>query len=105
VSGLHTNTESAEAREAAYRLFLMPSDSQESLLSDLLLCRRELAKTCGFETYAHRALKASTVENPEVVKEFIDELNNELRPRADQDFRLMEKLKVICLYPFTNLGL
>ncbi|TMW45359.1 hypothetical protein DOY81_009559 [Sarcophaga bullata] len=93
VSGLYTNSENPQAREAAYRLFLYPSERQEELLSDLLKCRHVLAKTCGFETYAHRALNASTVEHPQMVKEFIDELSNELRPRADADFRLMEKMK------------
>ncbi|TMW41274.1 hypothetical protein DOY81_013646, partial [Sarcophaga bullata] len=49
-----------QAREAAYRLFLYPSERQEELLSDLLKCRHVLAQNCGFETYAHRALNAST---------------------------------------------
>lgn len=93
VSGLYTNSENPQAREAAYRLFLYPSERQEELLRDLLKCRHVLAKTCGFETYAHRALNASTVEHPQMVKEFIDVLSNELRPRADADFRLMEKIK------------
>ena len=93
VSGLYTNSENPQAREAAYRLFLYPSERQEELLSDLLKCRHVLARTCGFETYAHRALNASTVEHPQMVKEFIDVLSNELRPRADADFRLMEKMK------------
>lgn len=93
VSGLYTNASSAQAREAAYRLFLYPTARQEELLSDLLKCRDALAKTCGFNTYAHRALNASTVECPEMVREFIDVLTKDLRPRADNDFCIMEKMK------------
>lgn len=75
-------------------MFLYPSESQEQLLSDLLKCRDQLARTCGFKTYAHRALNASTVEHPQMVREFIDELSKDLRPRAEADFRTMEKMKV-----------
>ncbi|EDW49534.1 mitochondrial intermediate peptidase [Drosophila sechellia] len=93
ITGLCTNAENVQMREAAYRLYLQPSKSQEDLLRDLLLCRHELARSCGFDTYAHRALKGSTMENPEVVREFIDELSEKLRPRADSDFALMSQMK------------
>lgn len=93
ISGLYTNSTNGQAREAAYRLFLYPTNRQEELLSDLLKCRHSLAKTCGFNTYAHRALKSSTAESPEMVQQFIDELTSQLRPRAEADFHLMEKIK------------
>uniref|UniRef100_T1P7J4 Peptidase family M3 n=1 Tax=Musca domestica TaxID=7370 RepID=T1P7J4_MUSDO len=93
VSGLYTNSNNGMAREAAYKLYLYPSERQEELLTDLLKCRHALGKICGFQTYAHRALNSSTVESPEMVKEFIDELTRELRPRADADFRIMEEMK------------
>lgn len=80
-------------REAAYRLYLQPSESQEELLRDLLLCRYELARSCGFETYAHRALNGSTMERPEVVRNFINELSEKLRSRADADFAIMTQMK------------
>lgn len=93
ISGLYTNSNNAQAREAAYRLFLYPGAHQEEFLSDLLKCRHALAKTCGFKTYAHRALKASTVETPQMVKRFIDVLTNELWARAEADFEQMQQMK------------
>ncbi|XP_033233751.1 mitochondrial intermediate peptidase [Drosophila pseudoobscura] len=93
ITGLCTNAENVQMREAAYRLYLQPSETQEELLRDLLLCRHELAKSCGFETYAHRALNASTMERPELVHEFIDQLSDQLRPRAEADFALMTQMK------------
>uniref|UniRef100_A0A1A9WMX6 Peptidase M3A/M3B catalytic domain-containing protein n=1 Tax=Glossina brevipalpis TaxID=37001 RepID=A0A1A9WMX6_9MUSC len=93
VSGLYTSSTNPQAREAAYRVFLYPSEKQEELLSDMIKCRHALARTCGFETYAHRALKASTVEKPEMVTDFIDVLTKELKPRAEKDFRTMENMK------------
>ncbi|XP_050743531.1 mitochondrial intermediate peptidase isoform X2 [Drosophila biarmipes] len=93
VTGLCTNAESVQMREAAYRLYLLPTDSQEDLLRDLLLCRHELACSCGFDTYAHRALNGSTMEGPEIVREFIDQLSEKLRPRADADFARMTQMK------------
>lgn len=73
VSGLYADSSNNLAREAAYRLFLFPDQQQEQLLSELLKSRHELATTCGFKTYAHRALKASTVETPEMVNEFLQD--------------------------------
>ncbi|KAH8241996.1 hypothetical protein KR026_007496 [Drosophila bipectinata] len=93
ITGLCTNAENVRMREAAYRLYLQPFETQESLLRDLLLCRYELARSCGFETYAHRALNGSTMERPERVQEFIDVLSEKLRPRADADFALMSEMK------------
>ncbi|XP_041673983.1 mitochondrial intermediate peptidase isoform X1 [Drosophila eugracilis] len=93
VSGLCSNAENVNMREAAYRLYLHPSENQEELLRHLLLCRHELARSCGFDTYAHRALKGSTMETPEVVREFIDDLSEKLRPRADADFAQMTQMK------------
>ncbi|XP_065084685.1 mitochondrial intermediate peptidase [Ochlerotatus camptorhynchus] len=93
VSGLYADSSNNMAREAAYRLFLYPDQHQEQLLSELLKSRHELAAACGFKTYAHRALKASTVETPEMVNEFLQTLNEELKPRAERDFGLMKKMK------------
>ncbi|KAH8234093.1 hypothetical protein KR038_001299 [Drosophila bunnanda] len=93
ITGLCTNAENEQMREAAYRLYLQPSASQEELLRDLLLCRHELARSCGFETYAHRALNGSTMETPEVVRKFIDELSEKLRSRAQADFAIMTEMK------------
>ncbi|XP_055608421.1 mitochondrial intermediate peptidase [Uranotaenia lowii] len=93
VSGLYADSSNNMVREAAYRLFLFPDQEQEQLLVELLTGRHQLARTCGFETYAHRALKASTVETPEMVNEFLCTLNEQLRPRAEKDFALMQKMK------------
>ncbi|KFB36577.1 hypothetical protein ZHAS_00003770 [Anopheles sinensis] len=93
VSGLYADSANSMAREAAYRLFLYPDAQQEHLLSEMLKSRHELATICGFPTYAHRALKASTVETPEMVGQFLDELNEQLRPRAAKDFVVMQQMK------------
>lgn len=48
---------------------------------------------CGFPTYAHRALKSSTMESPDNVMEFLDHLSDKIRPKAEADFRIMTKMK------------
>ncbi|EAA04703.3 AGAP007728-PA [Anopheles gambiae str. PEST] len=93
VSGLYADSANSVARESAYRLFLYPDEQQERLLAEMLKCRNELATVCGFPTYAHRALKASTVETPEMVDMFLDSLNEQLQPRAANDFAIMQKMK------------
>ena len=52
-----------------------------------------MAKLCGFSSYAHRAVKGSTVERPEVIYEFLNILNNNLKHKAMQDFNEMQKMK------------
>lgn len=93
VQGLYTDSSNAIAREAAYKIFLFPDAQQEHLLRELLNDRHELAEICGFPSYAHRAVRGSTVEKPEVVCDFLNILSNELRDRASNDFRIMQGMK------------
>ena len=93
VQGLYVDSSNYLVREAAYRVFLYPDEEQEYLLQELLNSRYNLAKLCGFPSYAHRAVKGSTVETPEVVHEFLDILNKNIKSKAQQDFKEMQKMK------------
>lgn len=93
VSGLYADSSNPLIREIAYRIFLHPDQHQDYLLTQLLQCRDQLAKTCNFNTYAERALKSSTMETPGEVMQFLDTLSRELRPRADVDFEAMNLMK------------
>ncbi|XP_017881239.1 mitochondrial intermediate peptidase [Ceratina calcarata] len=93
VSGLYADSPNYLVREIAYRAFLHPNEEQENLLQELLNSRHILAKLCGFPSYAHRAVKGSTVETPEVVCEFLNILNDNLKPKAMIDFNEMQKMK------------
>ncbi|XP_071860497.1 mitochondrial intermediate peptidase [Bombus fervidus] len=93
VQGLYVDSPNNLVRETAYRIFLYPDEEQEYLLQELLNSRHILAKLCGFSSYAHRAVKGSTVERPEVIYEFLNILNNNLKHRAMQDFNEMQKMK------------
>ncbi|XP_046734920.1 mitochondrial intermediate peptidase [Diprion similis] len=93
VQGLYTDSSNATAREAAYKIFLYPDSQQEHLLRDLLNDRHDLAEICGFPSYAHRAVRGSTVEKPEVVYEFLNILSDQLKHRAHNDFQIMQQMK------------
>ncbi|EFN66772.1 Mitochondrial intermediate peptidase [Camponotus floridanus] len=93
VQGFYTDSSNTAVREAAYKLFLFPDKEQDYLLHELLSSRHLLAEFCGFPSYAHRAVKGSTVESPVVVKEFLDILNHNLQSKAAQDFQEMQKMK------------
>lgn len=54
VQGLYVDSSNYLVREAAYRVFLYPDEEQEYLLQELLNSRYNLAKLCGFSSYAHR---------------------------------------------------
>lgn len=93
VPGLYADSPNYLVREIAYRAFLQRDEEQENLLQELLNSRHILAKLCGFPSYAHRAVKGSTVETPEVVCEFLNILNDNLKPKAMIDFKEMQKMK------------
>nr|CAG4646103.1 EOG090X02LQ [Macrothrix elegans] len=93
INGLYSDASSEIAREAAYKIFLYPSEEQEILLVKLLRARQELARLCGFTTFAHRALRGSLAENPETVVEFLDLLTVNLKSRASTDYNQMRGMK------------
>ncbi|KAM3967653.1 LOW QUALITY PROTEIN: mitochondrial intermediate peptidase [Aphomia sociella] len=93
VSGVYAECSEAAAREAAYRLYLAPHEQQERLLSATLQARHQLASVCGFDCYADRAIKASTMETAPNVRQFLDILSDNLHDRAKMDFDAMLKMK------------
>ncbi|KAK3926696.1 Mitochondrial intermediate peptidase [Frankliniella fusca] len=95
VAGLYGDSPNCAAREWAYRVFLFPDEQQEVLLKELLSARHELAVTCGFPSYAHRAVKGSTVEKPEVVNDFLHILAEKLRPHSEKDLEVMRSMKKV----------
>ena len=93
VSNLHAESSNELMRETAYRFFLAPDQTQDDILTNLLRCRLRLAQICGFESYADRAVKGSIAGSPDVVKEFLDILNERVRPLAENDYKQMLSLK------------
>lgn len=94
LKSLHADSENEEVREAGYRLFLQPDANQDETLTKLLDCRLGLARLCGFPSYAHRAVKGSITGTPEVVVEFLDILNDQLKDLANRDYQQMLSLKL-----------
>ncbi|RZF48341.1 hypothetical protein LSTR_LSTR010304 [Laodelphax striatellus] len=95
ISGLCSELPNEVAREAAFKIFLYPVAEQEELLTEILEARYKLAQLCGFQSYAHRALKLSLAETPENVRDFLNLLSKELRPRAENEFNVMMKMKEV----------
>lgn len=64
-------------REAAYRVYHYPMESQARLLDALILNRHKLATLAGFPSFAHRALKGTLAETPGkfLIKSVINEGN------------------------------
>ncbi|XP_039758987.1 mitochondrial intermediate peptidase [Pararge aegeria] len=93
VSGVYAECGEAAAREAAYRLYLAPDARQEQLLCATLRARHQLADLCGFQCYADRAIKASTMETSSNVRQFLDILSDNLHDRANIDFEAMTEMK------------
>lgn len=93
IQSLHAGNDNELVRETAYKLYLKPDETQDDILTNLLRCRLRLAQLCGFESYAHRAVKGSIAGAPEVVDEFLNILNEGVREYANQDYSQMLALK------------
>ncbi|XP_011505005.1 PREDICTED: mitochondrial intermediate peptidase [Ceratosolen solmsi marchali] len=93
VNGLNTESSNPLVRQAAYKIFLYPDEKQENLLQNLLNARHELAQICDFPTYAHRAVRGSTVQNPQFIYKFLNLMNNRLQDRAKKDYNELQKIK------------
>ncbi|KAL7306349.1 hypothetical protein TKK_0001774 [Trichogramma kaykai] len=93
VSGINTESPDTRVREAAYKIFLYPNEKQEKLLHEMLNSRHYLAQICGFPTYAHRAVRGSTMQTTEAVYDFLNLMNAELQERAQNDLVELQKIK------------
>lgn len=93
INGLHADSDNELIRETAYKLYLQSEKTQDDILTNLLRCRLKLAQLCGFDSYAHRAVKGSIAGSPSVVRDFLDVLNDRIRGLADQDYEQMLQLK------------
>lgn len=93
ISGLHNDANDAHLREFAFKQFLRYEDHQEQLLLELIYSRLKLSRTCGFQSFAHRAINGSIADTPEVVWELINSVNSMVRSKSEKDFEEMHALK------------
>lgn len=61
INGLFTDAVDEIAREAAYKIYLYPSEEQEESLVKLLQARHQLARLCGFPSYPKRFFGLPTI--------------------------------------------
>ena len=93
ISGLQNESNDSQLREISFNQFLQYDDHQEQLLLELIYSRLKLAKICGFNSFAHRAINGSIAGSPELVRNLIDTVNNLIRHKSEKDFNYMLKLK------------
>lgn len=94
VTGLFSDHHNELVREAAYKIYLYPENSQMNRLDSLLEARDQLAKLVGFSSYSERALRGTMGGSPEMVNNFLTTLGDKLKPRAEEDFAEIRKLKL-----------
>lgn len=80
-------------RSTGYLLYHMIVPQQVELLQALLSLRHELASLVGYPTFAHRALKTTTAQNPECVADFLYSLSEKIMPLAKEEVEEMLALK------------
>lgn len=94
LTSLYADSDDELVRETAYKLHLQDDEIQDDVLTNLLLSRLKLAQLCGFESYAHRAVKGSIAGSPEVVGDFLGILNERIRGKAAKDYDQLIEMKV-----------
>lgn len=93
VTGLFTDNPSDLVREAAYRIYLYPDETQTQLLESLLAARSELAHLTGFATFSTRSLRGTMAENPELAVEFLESLADSVRDKAAAEVKILGEVK------------
>jgi len=93
VTGLFTDHPSDLVREAAYRIYLFPEETQIQLLESLLAARSKLAQLTGFPTFATRSLRGTMAETPELVVEFLELLSESIRDKAAAEVKTLGEVK------------
>ncbi|XP_063678573.1 mitochondrial intermediate peptidase-like [Bolinopsis microptera] len=91
-------------REHAWRNYYKHDPKKEALLHNLLKKRHKLAQATGYNNYAERVLQGSMAGSPAVVKEFIEETHEQIRPAARDEMYEMEKIKYMQSSHFYNKG-
>ncbi|XP_031429792.1 mitochondrial intermediate peptidase [Clupea harengus] len=93
VGGFHADASEDLVREVAYKIFLYPNANLMNTLEQLLVCRNQLAKLVGYDSYGHRALKGTMAKSPEAVMNFLQLLTDKLSDKTAQDFTMMKDMK------------
>lgn len=93
VTGLFTEHPSDLVREAAYRIYLHPDETQNQLLESLLAARSELARLTGFATFSMRSLRGTMAESPQLAVEFLESLADSVREKAAAEVKLLGEVK------------
>lgn len=90
-----TYCENAALREEVYEAFVTRASDQgpnagewdnTELIDEILVLRHELAALLGFDNYAAYSLATKMADTPEQVMQFLQDLADKSRPRAEQEF-------------------
>ena len=84
--------ENDSKRLALYKEFknrAYPTNGQ--VLKDILIKRHELANLIGYKNYADFVTETKMVKNPKTVREFIDNVSEIAKPRAEAEYQVLLK--------------
>ncbi|XP_044751197.1 mitochondrial intermediate peptidase [Coccinella septempunctata] len=93
VSGLYVDSMNPMIREMAYKIYYYPDKHQEFLLENLTAARYNLARICGFNSYAERALRGGTLDETTDVMKFLDRTSDNIKEFSNLEFQLMKTMK------------
>lgn len=80
-------------RENAYRLYYAQDEQRMEVFEEMISNRQKLARLVGYPSFAHRVLKMSMAEKPEVVTDFLECLSDKILPLAKDDVVMMRQFQ------------
>jgi intermediate peptidase len=83
----------SEVRKMAYVQGNSFPKANLDVLDNLIASRHEIAQIFGHKSYVEYALKSNMASSPEVVKSFLLEMSNMVRPMADKEFNAVSDYK------------
>ncbi|KAK9293356.1 hypothetical protein L1049_021348 [Liquidambar formosana] len=79
----------AEVRKMAYVQGNSVPHANLAVLDKLIAARHEIAQIMGYKSYAEFAVRPNMASSPQVVKSFLLEMSKIVRPKADEEFRII----------------
>ena len=84
---------SSNVRKNGYRLYYAHDKHRMKAFEEMILTRQKIAQITGYPSFAHRQLKMSMAESPEVVTHFLEALSGKILPLAREDVSKMKDIQ------------
>ncbi len=84
-----TSSTDSKLRKSGYLLYYATDLNKTKVFEEMVVKRQRLSQLVGCRSYAHRVLKMSMAESPEIVLDFLEALSERVLPLAREDVKIL----------------